>query len=334
MMRFIWLLFSCFAGVVGCSGGKQADAYRPNDSTISTNFTIPYLPLSIFYELPGDRSKLVYGTENSLGTDSLWTLTKSDGTSLAIEVEQDTTGAGLYVMESAHGEITSHKRDGTSVGYATNDGSDVPDHGRDQYRLLLAIPALEIDRGDGRPVARIDSSAATFETISAAELEMLATEPRNDSNLSLTASRVAAFVLPRAARDLLALDPFISGESLDANPARFAPTEPTEIQLAGPDRAGDSLLLVSQTITAGNGGAVTNSPSDPLFTLTLSGLDGIDAALTLAYRAQAPSTQASASAALLTIGTDSLCTRGAVHPYLDKALGAYLATPDFFDQCQ
>jgi hypothetical protein len=44
--------------------------------------------------------------------------------------------------------------------------------------------------------------------------------------------------------------------------------------------------------------------------------------------------QASASAALLAIGSDSLCTRGAVHPYLDKALGSYLATPDFFDQCQ
>lgn len=42
----------------------------------------------------------------------------------------------------------------------------------------------------------------------------------------------------------------------------------------------------------------------------------------------------SSAAIFETIGTDSLCTRGVVNPYLDKALGLYVATPDFFDQCQ
>jgi hypothetical protein len=251
-------------------------------------------------------SAITYDGSSSLSTQSRWTLTKPDGKKVAVQIDPKVDDSAVFTLKNKDGAVLGASRSDVALGYATNDGMDSPDHLKDSYRLLLALPATET--ADGDELIRVDASAATSVSLTVADLQSL----EQGSPATAGGELAARFIRAGDATALLALDPFAANDSI--NPGRFLPARPAQISLVGPDRAGDLLLSSSTRIAVAPSMAEVPPTSAPLFQLTMSVIDAENTTLEIAYVVPGLATTGQNRGATLTLGTDSLCTQGTVSP--------------------
>jgi hypothetical protein len=253
------------------------------------------------------------------------------------------TGAGFSetVTEETGGLEKSEKVNGTTFGIQVNDGQDAPDHTRDLYFILFGSHAQLVDRHDGHPNITIDPTTGRLDTLTVFELQGLAQDPQDLTRLPAEkAANLAPFIKPSDAAQLLAQDPFISGEPIAGSASRFVPATPPQLPLLGPDNPGDPLPTATAiTETSTTKGQTTGDSSETELTTSLGvtffGSEGsIEGTFEVDYERKSTTETSDQATAQITIATESLCTRGKVDMYMDTAFGVYLGIPHLFDQCQ
>jgi len=310
----------------------------------TTQGKLPCILQHIFYEPPGDKSSVSYGTQNTFGNETEWSITSKEGVSVDFKFKaggQSGFGLSDTFSQEIGGSVKTEKTTGTTYGISVNDGQDEPDHTRDTYFFLCNAEGTRVDKHDGTaPSVTIDPATGTIDTLTVYELQALAQDPQDLSKLpAAKAAYLAPLITPADAQQMLANDPFISGESIAGN-KRYVPATPAQFPLLGPDREGDPLptatVISANTNTTGSSSGTSNEVE---FTRSFginfySTDDSVTDTFSIEYEHKTTNETSDQVSAQLVLGTDSLCTRGTVDMYLDTVFGSYLGVPHLTNQCQ
>jgi hypothetical protein len=201
-----------------------------------------FKPVTLMYAPPGRQSSVSYGTGSTAGA----TQTTSFATQTSVSYGgQLTFFAGVSVDQSfTFGTSTSHaerisKAQTVTLGLSNGTGAtDVPDHGYDMFWLWVN-PRVDLTWSDG--VLSVQewktSDGGAPRTVPFTVRELQGVDPIPSYKLAmlngpLSASDVAT---------LLSMDPFVTGEALDAKRFHKVTTQ----TIWGPDNASDPVPNVS-----------------------------------------------------------------------------------------
>ena len=190
--------FLLAASTVGCG------AARADDQPVSTSEgTLAFRLLTIFYDPPGGKSVQRYGDSSVASRKATWQTISASGSTTAVQV----SAAQAPMMVDG---LTSS----TVINLAAH--SDVPSGLFDQFFLALGIPAtLDVFSQDRAQQLNLDYLHSTTVILSGQQLLALAeSSPTAQTALSsgtapLNQAQVDAvnqFITPQSARDLLLLD--------------------------------------------------------------------------------------------------------------------------------
>jgi hypothetical protein len=327
---------------------------RPIDAT-TTTVPVPYVLQFILYQPPGDKSQIAYGTSNAIGTKTTTTLSikESGGVSISpvtVPGGASTPGVGASVTttQTTSQAVSTTKTSGTTITMQVADGNDDPDHGQDQFWVIMGALAFVTDLHDGHPPnVTIDYSQGLLDRWSAVQLEEIKQKPQDYTAADLSTAlfpdpdrrtRAAAAFRPSDAEQLLARDPFFTPDPAGAvqDTTRFEPAIPPQFQFFGPDFKGESLDIVGHNYTAATGTESSHGLSvEQQFSITIP-FTGFNANASITYGYQTVTTDSTTDSltANIALGSDHVCTNGTVDLFLDKAFGTFLAIPHLSNPCQ
>jgi hypothetical protein len=335
--------------------GTRVAVPRRSAHPALVGFTVPYIVQTILYQVPGDRSGTTYGAQSTLGTRAQWSIT--DGTGLFGNVSGTYGGVGFSfgatMSSSQNGSVavTSQSTNSSTVGMhrsdsfcattgVTCDPSLDPDHTADLYVILLDVEGQLTTFSDGTPSRYdVDLSTGTIADLNVLQLQALAQTPQDPQNL-VTAD-VKAFIGPADATQLLAMDPYISGEAIDQHPERFVPacessgscTTPEQILLDPKPPGAQAGDIVHTAMHAqANGTDLGNTTSTGLDQTIAIG--GFGARANIMFQNVTSESDSDQRSATITLETNSSCEKGTVDLWFDTAFGSFLTIPHLFSICQ
>lgn len=319
------------------NGSKLAIPRARRDFS-ATEFRLPFVVQSLLYAPPGASSEVEYAEGNTIGSRTEWTsintvsgqingTISNKGGTASFGVRQDIststieTGAvySLKTVESILG-----------IGELT---SDTPDHNLDRYYIVFGPIVTRTDFNDGNPRYDVDMSEGLPRVILAGWLNDPSTMPegiRQDIN-----QKLGRDLTPDERQEILALNPFMTGEPIAQNPDRFIRAEqsPLRLECCGTITGMQEITINGTEAGTGVGFSTETAVSASLTPIPAGVGVGGEVSFRMEYQkitSAVSETSLSASIRLLTPN----CVDGDVAVYMDLAFGTYVTIPTLRDTCQ
>jgi hypothetical protein len=230
---------------------------------------------------------------------------------------------------------------------ACNPQTNDPVHGADSYVMAFGVMGSTSTTADGQRSTTVDFSTGSFELFNVAELEALAQDPQDLSDfVDLTkVDIIHKFITPADAQQLLAMDPYALGQSIDQSPQRFEPGCNAPGSCASPDHlsvgrrqfANEPDVIVEAT-TAHADPATSDTTSSTGVMETVRLLPDAGGAslgtLTVSYGDVTANADFSTRTASVVLDNSSQCELGTVDLWFDKVFGSFLWITHLSSGCQ